>query len=161
METEIDVVVYDLKSNQFDLVHIQDVDTAGKLFRYGNELGVMTASFGEDGYYSNMEVRFFELNTVNCKLSEKRTLSLPLSADWAYFFEKGTEFYCIDDTLCGIMTEKKNGSSYAYIEINLKNGTVTTFIPFAKKDKKENKGLFYGGILIRENGKAVSTFNCY
>lgn len=154
-------MVYDLKTNQFDLIHIQDVDTAGKLFRYGNELGVMTASFGEDGYYSNMEVRFFELNTVKCKLSEKRTLSLPLSADWAYFLEKGAEFYCIDDTLCGIMTEKGNGSSYAYIEISLKNGAITTFIPFAKKDKKENKGMFYGGILIRENGKAVSPFNCY
>lgn len=159
--SEFYVTAYNLKTNVFDTYRTQDFKGMGKLFRYENGLGVMTAMYDESGYFSDMGIRFLDFDASKCKLSKKGDLSLPQSEDWSYDMGlSGRDFYCIGDTLCGILTYKANDSMLMYIEIDLKTGTVTSCVPFAKNDKKETRGWVYGSVLIRDNGQAVSEHNC-
>ncbi len=161
LELEFYIVAYNLETDEFDVYKTQDFKGMGKLFRSDDGLGVMTALFDEQGYYSNMGVRFLNLDENNYKLTFDKDISFAQSENWAYdmgLSEK--EFYCIDDMLCGILTYKANCAMMMYVEIDLKTGAVTTCVPFAKNDKKETKGWVFDSILIRDNGRAVSQHNC-
>ena len=158
---EFYIMAYNLKTDEFDVYKTQDFKGMGKLFRYGDGLGVMTALYDERGYFSEMGVRFLNFDEDSCRLSVKGDLPFAQSENWTYDMSvDGKHFYCIDDTLCGILTNKDNASSFMYVEIDLKTGAVSTCIPFAKNTDKENKGLVLGSMLIRDGGMAVSEHNC-
>lgn len=159
--SEFYITAYNLKTYEFNVYKTQDFKGVGKLFRYENGVGVTTAMLDDNGYFSDMGVRFLDFDENNCKLSKKSDLSLPQSEDWSYGISlSGRDFYCIGDTLCGVLTYKGNDAMLMYVEIDLKTGAVTSCIPFAKNDSKETKGWVYGSFLIRDNGKAVSQHNC-
>lgn len=159
LDHEFYLVAYNLKNDKFDTYCMNDIKHSGKLFRYENGLGLVTTLYDDNGYLSDSSIRFFDLDMGGCTLSLNRELPLALSSDWSYEFTTDPEFYCIGDSLCVVMNEKSNGSSFAYVEIDLKSGAVTTFIPFGKNRKRENKGLFFGSLFIYENGEAVSEHN--
>lgn len=161
LEFEFCIAVYDLKTDKFDVYKTHDFKGMGKLFRYGDGLGVTTALYDEQGYYSDMGVRFLNFDENNCKLSFDKDVSFAQSENWAYDMGlSAKEFYCIDDMLCGVLTYKANGAMLMYVEIDLKTGEVTTCVPFAKNDREETKGWVFGSVLIRDNGKAKSQHNC-
>lgn len=167
VETEPEVVsefyitTYDLKTDKFDVYKTRDVKGMGKLFRCSNGLGVTTVLYDKDGYFSDMGVRFLNLDEKNCKLSFNKDILFAQSGNWAYDMGlSARDFYCIGDKLCGVLTYKANGAMFEYVEIDLKNGAVTTCVPFAKNDKSENKSWVYGSVIIRDNGKGVSQHNC-
>ncbi len=161
LHSEFRVLAYDLKTDEYDVYGTDDIDTVGKLFRYKNGLGFVTAMFDERGYQTKTGVRFLDFDKTTCKLSLRKELLLPKSEYWSYAIGiLGEHFYCIDDKLCGIMQIKDNAASLAYVEIELIDGAVTTFVPFAKIAKQENKNLLYGNFTIRDKGKGVSEHNC-
>lgn len=161
LQSEFHILGYNLKTDAFDVYKTQDVKGMGKLFRYDGGLGVTTAMYDERGYYSEMGVRFLDFDEESCKLSKNRDLPFAQSENWTYDMSvEGKRFYCIGDTLCGVVSNNDNATMYMYIEVDLKTGAVTTCVPFAKNTKRKNKGLTFGSMLIRDGGLAVSEHNC-
>lgn len=148
------ITAYDFDSGKGNNVKIKCAYD-GKLFKYQDGVGMMVSGYDNDGYNTNMGLRFFGYDAKANEFTEKEDMSVDFPKNVRYFYAiYGAEFYCTNDTLCGILIHINDGSK-AYVEISLPNGEITTFIPF----KTNNEYYSPFGYIIRENGVAVSPHN--
>lgn len=157
---EFDIIMYDLKTDKHDTYRLENINNFGKLFRYNSGLGLMTFLYDEWGYSTNLSVSFFDIDKNNCKLLMNSELPLTISTPWAYFFTGSCDFFCVGDTLCGVMIGREKGTTYVYAEFDLKSGETTTFIPIARNKNKAYYWATYGSVQILDSRGAVSPHNC-
>ncbi len=148
------VTAYDFDSGKGNNIKIKCAYD-GKLFKYESGVGLMVSCYDDEGYNTNMGLRFFNYDVEANKFTEREELSVTFPENARYgFYIDGAKFYCTNDTLCGIMDHINDGS-YAYVEISLPDGEITTFMPFKAK-KASHFPISY---TVRENGAAVSPHN--
>lgn len=152
------VVLYDLESEKGAGIEFKDKGGHGKLFRYGDGLGLTVSQCINSGYNTTMGIRFFDFDADKLSIWENEEAQVEIARESKYFDGYvGYQFYCVGDRLCGMIKDINidtgMSTTDAYVEISLPDGVVTTFIPL--KIKKYN----FDSYTIRENGVAVSPHN--
>lgn len=152
------VVLYDLESGKGTSIEFKDKTGHGKLFRYGDGLGLTVSQCINSNYDTTMGIRFFGFDADNLSIWENEEAQVEIARESKYFGGYiEYQFYCVGDRLCGMIKDINidtgMSTTDAYVEISLPDGAVTTFIPL--KIKKYQ----YNSYTIRENGVAVSPHN--
>ncbi len=152
------VVLYDLESGKGTSIEFKDKTGHGKLFRYGDGLGLTVSQCINSNYDTTMGIRFFGFDADNLSIWENEEAQVEIARESKYFGGYiEYQFYCVGDRLCGMIKDINidtgMSTTDAYVEISLPDGAVTTFIPL--KIKKYQ----YNSYTIRENGIAVSPHN--
>lgn len=152
------VALYDLESGKSASIEFKDTVGHGKLFRYGDGLGLTVSQCINSNYDTTMGIRFFGFDADNLSIWENEEAQVEIARESKYFGGYiEYQFYCVGDRLCGMIKDINidtgMSTTDAYVEISLPDGVVTTFIPL--KIKKYQ----YNSYTIRENGVAVSPHN--
>lgn len=152
------VALYDFKSGKSTNIDIKNDFGFGKLFRYGDGLGLTVSQCINSEYDTSMGIRFFGFETDNLSVWENEEAYVEIAREAEYFYSIfGHYIYCVGDKLCGLMKDIDIDTGMTqtdvYVEISLPDGAVTTFIPL---EIKEHDCYSY---TIRENGIAVSPHN--
>lgn len=152
------VALFDLKSEKGTNIDIKNDFGFGKLFRYGDGLGLTVSQCINSEYDTSMGIRFFGFETDNLSVWENEEAYVEIAREAEYFYSIfGHYIYCVGDKLCGLMKDIDIDTGITetdvYVEISLPDGAVTTFIPL---EIKEHDCYSY---TIRENGIAVSPHN--
>ncbi len=147
------VGAYNLETNKGANVEIRGYE--GKIFCYDGNIGITTAKANSTGYGTDMSIRFYKFDTEKSELIENNELYIEYPKDAKHIFGlDGNKFYCIGDKLCGVMYNTSTG--FAYAEIDLKTGKVTSMIPFRQTLKYHT----LVGYTVLSNGVCVSQHNC-
>ncbi|MDE6031097.1 MAG: hypothetical protein K2G32_05700, partial [Oscillospiraceae bacterium] len=98
------VSMYDLESGTGASYKVKKDSGWGKLFRYGDGLGLTVSECYNSGYNTTMGIRFFEydLNEPSIRENEDMYVEIAREAKYCYHSD-GHKFYCIGDTLCGMI----------------------------------------------------------
>lgn len=152
------VALYDFKSGKGTNIDIKNDFGFGKLFRYGDGLGLTVSQCINSEYDTSMGIRFFGFETDNLSVWENEEAYVEIAREAEYFYSIfGHYIYCVGDKLCGLMKDIDIDTGMTqtdvYVEISLPDGAVTTFIPL---EIKEHDCYSY---TILENGVAVSPHN--
>lgn len=152
------VVLYDLESGKGTSIEFKDKTGHGKLFRYGDGLGLTVSQCINSNYDTTMGIRFFGFDADNLSIWENEEAYVEIAREAEYFYSIfGHYIYCVGDRLCGLMKDIDIDTGMTqtdvYVEISLPDGAVTTFIPL---EIKEHDCYSY---TILENGVAVSPHN--
>ena len=152
------VALYDFKSGKGTNIDIKNDFGFGKLFRYGDGLGLTVSQCINSEYDTSMGIRFFGFETDNLSVWENEEAYVEIAREAEYFYSIfGHYIYCVGDKLCGLMKDIDIDTGMTqtdvYVEISLPDGAVTTFIPL---EIKEHDCYSY---TILENSVAVSPHN--
>lgn len=152
------VALYDFESRKGTNVEVKKDGGDGKLFRYGDGLGLMVSECFNSDYSTTMGIRFWGFDSDNLSIWENEEAYVEIAREAKYFYYIfGHYFYCVGDKLCGMMSsidiDTGKSETDVYVEISLPDGAVTTFIPLNVKDHS-----IYA-YTVRENGVAVSPHN--
>ncbi len=150
------ITAYNLESKQYSNVKIEGIAGVQQLFCAEDGIIVLYNKYGSDGYSNNTFLCKYGFDYSSTAFSQEdvSVISFPNNANY-YFSTRGKDSYCVGDTFCGIM-ENIHDMSYAYVEFSLSTGELTTFVPFMPK----SSDYVVTGLIIRDDGKAISRNNC-
>lgn len=150
------LTAYNLETKQYSNIKIEDIAGVQQVFCAEDGILLLYNKYNSDGYSNNTFLYKYRFDYSGTAFSKEgvSVISFPNNANY-YFSTKGKDSYCIGDTFCGIM-ENTCDMSYAYAEFSLLTGELTTFVPF----KPNYSDYVVTGLIIRDDGKAVSRNNC-
>lgn len=150
------IIAYNLNTKQYSNIRIENIAGVEQIFCADDGIIVLYNKYDSNGYSNNTFLCRYGFDYASTTFSQESVsvITFPENANY-YFSTKGQDSYCVGDTFCGIL-ENTRDMSYAYAEFSLSTGKITTFIPF--KPKSSNYAVT--GLIIRDNGKAVSRHNC-